>query len=364
MYRAKTRRLKRYALFLCSLLLLACQPPFQHQQQQFLQFGTLIDVTLEGVAPDKAQQVFTQIETLLKQRHRQWHGWQEGELQRFNRALASGQQVVIPPILRELIERSKTYYQITGGRFNPALGKLVAAWGFHQNQSPDYANIERLRRNLPDMDDLIIDADRARSTNPDLQLDFGAIAKGLAIRQIATLIRQQGITDFLINAGGDIYAEKNLRDDKTGWRVAIENPFYDPDHASRIVGTVTLKAAESIFTSGDYRRFSIDKNGRKRHHIIDPKSGEPSRQVSSATVLTNDPVLADVAATTLMLTAPQDLAAVTRALGIRDFLIITSAHTAYLSSSLQPRIEWPPEPGLNIQIVQQITGRPARKLAE
>jgi thiamine biosynthesis lipoprotein len=356
MHRTKTRRL--ISLWLL-ILLSACQPQQQRYQQQFLQFGTLIDITLVSADEARVRQTFERIEALLKQRHRQWHGWQDGALKRFNDALSSGQSVKIPPILHQLIIDSKKYFALSDGRFNPALGKLIAAWGFHASQQPDRTLIRAIQQNLPTMDDLLVDGDSARSRNPNLQLDFGAIAKGLAIRHIADLIRQQNIDSFIINAGGDIYADAHRLE--SGWRIAIENPFFKQKHAQRIIGSITLKQPQSIFTSGNYRRFAVDDNGLKRHHIIDSKTGAPSRNISSVTVLTADPVLADVAATSLMLTPPDELAAMSKKLGISDFLVITEQHQAYLSQTMQQRIEWIENSALTPHIVKQITGEPSHK---
>ena len=359
MHRSKTRWLIAAGVLWLLLWLSACQPQ-QRYQQSFLQFGTLIDITLVSASEARAQQTFERIETLLKQRHRQWHGWQDGELKRLNDALASGKTVEIPPVLRELIIDSKKYYRLTGERFNPALGKLIAAWGFHASSKPDLALIQTIQHKLPGMNDLIIEGNQARSTNRHLQLDFGAIAKGLAIRQIATLIRQQGINRFIINAGGDIYADAGSG--QPGWRIAIENPFFAQGHA-RVIGGITLQHPTSIFTSGNYRRFVVDENGQKRHHIIDPKTGAPSRSISAVTVISDDPVLADVAATTLMLTPLPELAAMAKALGIADYLIITEQHEAWLSVTMNERIEWIENSALTPHIIKT-SGEQPNKLAE
>jgi len=370
MHRTTTRRLispvPRFLLYLLLLsLLTACQGEHRYSQQ-LLQFGTLFDITL--ISDDEALtgRTFERIEALLKKRQRQWHAWQDSDLKRFNDALrnniAGGHSIEVPPSLRQLIADSKKYYHLTDGRFNPALGALIAAWGFHQSHPPDQQRIDKIRHNIPGMDDLIIEGNRARSTNAELQLDFGAIAKGLAIRQIATLISRQGIDDFIINGGGDIYATAPHR--PAGWRIAIENPFYAEQHAQHVIGSINLLQPDSVFTSGNYRRFAIDENGIKRHHIIDPKSGAPSRDISSVTVITPDPVVADVAATTLMMTPLNELATMAQKLGIEDFLIISEQHRAYLSASMNARITWQDDNHLQRQIVQQIAGETSHKLAE
>ncbi len=356
MYRSKARLTHRLLVFLwLSASLSACHAPPATYQQSFLQFGTLIDITLVSDNSARANKTFDQIEALLKARHHQWHGWHDGELMRFNKALAktvkTGRSIAIPSVLRELITASKHYYALSDGLFNPALGRLIAAWGFHQSPTPDYALIKRLQTNPPGMDDLIIEQGRARSRNANLQLDFGAIAKGLAVRQMAALIRHNRIDDFIINAGGDVFAAG--RDIDPGWRIAIENPFFAAHNSARTIGKIIVHAPVSIFTSGNYRRFYRDKNGIRRNHIINPKSGEPSRHISLVTIVTKDPVLADAAATTLMLTPPSALAKMTTRFGIDEYLVITEQHQAYLSRRMNARIEWRPDISLQKHIITE-----------
>ncbi len=95
---------------------------------------------------------------------------------------------------------------------------------------------------------------------------------------------------------------------------------------------------QSLFTSGNYQRF-YRKDGKLVHHIIDPRSGEPSDHISSATVLTSDPVLADVAATTLMVGGLMDHRALAGSLGIKDYMIIDEQQRITISASLAQKIE-------------------------
>ena len=301
------------------LLVLAGCSDGQVWQRQFLQFGTLIDISIAGVERERAEAAFDAIEALFAKRNRQWHAWEDSDLTRFNRALAAQppEGVPIPPSLRRLIDDSLRYYRLSEGRFNPALGRLIAAWGFQGNAQPDAAAIARLRADPPGMDDLRTLGDRAWSEHPSLQLDFGAIAKGLAVAQAGELLRQRGIDNFIVNAGGDLLA----RGHKAGgapWVIAIEDPF-----RGGVLATLELQPGGAVFTSGSYRRYAIDDNGQRRHHIIDPRSAAPSRTVRSATVWHDDPVAADAAATTLMLTDPGNIPLMARRFGLREWLVVT-----------------------------------------
>ena len=326
----------RWPILLLALLLLgACSDP-PVQRRQFLQFGTLIDISLSGVDAQRAEAAFDAIEDLLEERNRQWHGWQDGDLKRFNDALAQqpADGVPVPPSLKRLIDDSKRYYRLSDGLFNPALGKLIAAWGFQGRPQPDRQKIERLRGDLPGMDDLRIEGDRAWSDHPDLQLDFGAIAKGLAIAQAAELLRSRGIDNFIVNAGGDLLV-RGRKADGSPWMVGIEDPFQ-----GGALATLAMDASGAVFTSGSYRRFYIDENGQRRQHIIDPRSGEPALGLRAVTVLHEDPVVADVAATTLMLTVPDRLPEMVERFGLQEVLVIAEDREAWATPGWLKRLQW------------------------
>jgi thiamine biosynthesis lipoprotein len=113
-----------------------------------------------------------------------------------------------------------------------------------------------------------------------------------------------------------------------------------------VVASLELKGRYSLFTSGNYER-QYRRGKARNHHIIDPRSGAPASGQSSATVLTRDPVRADVAATALMIDGLQTSRELARALQIKDYLVIAETRQILLSRSLAGKIEikvsWPLE---------------------
>lgn len=345
MYRTKINRsLIQFFLLLILLTSTACQTESNHSQQ-FLQFGTLIDITLASTTQEKATRSFAEIEALLIKRHSDWHGWEDGSLTRFNKALHESPNLgtPVPENLQRLIQDSKKYYTISGGLFNPALGKLIGAWGFHGHSEADLPLINEIKKNIPGMDDLQIRDQLAYSNNPNLQLDFGGIAKGLAILEIQQILSGKGIHNFIINAGGDILAAG--QNGHRNWRVAIQDPFKED-----VIGSIELASSENIFTSGNYRRFQNMPDHKKRHHIINPKTGEPSQYISSATVISDNPVLADVAATTLMLGDRDQIRSLAAAMGIQQYMVITEQSEVIISQSLYDRLAWHEQQQFKIQL--------------
>jgi len=332
-HRTTTLRL----IWLCAIVVVAGCERRQHLvEQHLLEFGTIIEITMVSDDLQRAERLLSEIEQRLKQQRRQWHAWEDSDLTRFNRNLQGGSSVEVPASLSHLLQLSRDYYESSGGLFNPALGKLVAAYGFHDGEV-DAAAIAEIRRDIPGMRDLQIDGDRASSLNPHLQIDLGGIAKGYAIAGIAEFLDANGIDNYVVNAGGDLVVAGNRFTHP--WRIGIQNPF-----APGVVASLELEGRHALFTSGNYAR-SYRLGEHLRHHIIDPRNGESTRGQSSATVLNNDPVLADVAATTLMIDGLRQHRELSQSLRIDDYLVISEAREILISRSLAGRVQmianWP-----------------------
>ncbi len=297
-----------------------------------MQFGTVIDVSIIHRDTDKVEKAFVAVENQLELYRQYWHAWEESDLTRFNQALSQPQAVRIPDSLQELIELSINYYHSSQGLFNPALGKLIAAYGFHGSNQSDDALIDEIQQDLPTMLDLEANDLQATSSNPYLKLDFGGIAKGYAMSLVADFLKAEGFEHFLINAGGDVLVAGN-RFGKP-WRIGVQNPF-----KPGAIATLELQGNQHLFTSGNYQRY-YKKGDDIVHHIIDPRTGRPSKQISSATVLAENAVLADVAATTLMIDGWDNHRSLAKSLGIIDYLIMNEKLEIIVSRSMVEKIEF------------------------
>ena len=320
-------------LFLLVFNLGGCEPRQHLVEQHLLEFGTIIKITMITDDLNHAEHLLGEIERRLHQQHLQWHAWEESDLTRFNAALEQNSRAEVPASLAPLIELSQDYYDASGGLFNPALGKLVAAYGFH-GSAADPGKVAEIKRDIPGMDDLAIVGNSAISSNPHLGIDLGGIAKGYALGLIRNYLDENGIADYIVNAGGDMALAGN----RFGrpWRIGIQNPF-----APGVVASMEIDGRHNLFTSGNYER-RYRQGEFRAHHIIDPRSGESASGRSSATVLSSDPVLADVAATALMIDGSPELAS---SLGIEDFIVISETKEIMLSRSLAGKIKiavsWP-----------------------
>ncbi len=334
MHRTTTHRLAW--LFLPVFIIAGCERQQHLVEQQLLEFGTIIEITMITGNLIQAERLLTEIERRLRIQRLQWHAWEDSDLTRFNRALRQGNHAEVPASLAHLLQLSRHYHDATNGLFNPALGKLVAAHGFHDS-GPDMNTIAEIKRDIPGMQNLTVEANTALSSNPHLQIDLGGIAKGYALGLLADYLDSNGIDHYIINAGGDMVTSGN----RFGrpWRIGIQNPF-----APGVVASIEIEGKHSLFTSGNYHR-KYWRGEDLAHHIIDPRNGEASSGQSSATVLTSNPALADVAATTLMIDGLQSHHSLALSLQIQDYLLISEQRQIIVSRSLAGKIEisapWP-----------------------
>ena len=191
---------------------------------------------------------------------------------------------------------SKEIYKNTNGRFDPSIGLIVNYWGFgpEKNDSQD----EQLNNLLSKVgfDKFEIIGDELIRPK-DSYIDFNAIAKGYAVDKISEFLKSKSIDNFIIEIGGEINASGINFDKNNPWIVAIDMPRFDGDRS--IHSTLELNDI-SIASSGTYRKFKIDSFGNRYAHIINPKTGYPTRtNILSVTVKGSSCIEADAYATAI-----------------------------------------------------------------
>ncbi len=322
---------------ICLLLILtACTKPPELQTSTILVFGTLLEITLYDVDKATAEVAFNRLDSAFQKLHSQWTPWQDSDLSRINTAIAEGRTFTLPDSIRPLIEISQDYYRQSDGLFNPAIGGLIKRWQFHLHDQPGITpppekDIRQLVASHPAMSDIKITADRAHSTNTAVDLNFGAFAKGYGIELAMRLLHDMGIDNAIINAGGDLTVSG--RHGERDWNIGIRHPREDGAIAS-----VSVSSGESVFTSGDYERFYYYE-GRRYHHILDPRTGYPATGATSVTVIDNDAGKADAAATALFVAGVEDWQKIARQMQIRYVMLIDPQGRIYMNPAMAQRIE-------------------------
>jgi thiamine biosynthesis lipoprotein len=191
-------------------------------------------------------------------------------------------------------------FELSEGAWDATVDPLVHLWGFGPKQRsegiPGQPQIAEALESVGFAQIKIGDR-RLEKTRPDVTLDLGSIAKGYGVDQVAALLQNRGFKHFLVEIGGEVYAEGS-RKDGAPWRVGINRPLKDAPRDA--VYRVVALSGRAMATSGDYRNF-IEINGKRYSHVIDPRTGYPvANGVVSATVLADKCTFADGLATALM----------------------------------------------------------------
>lgn len=340
-----TRRTSLFALLLIPFLLVGCQPsePQEHKTTMMV-FGTLVTITLLDVENEKADKAITAIADDLQFMHEAWHPWRPGPMGRMNQLLGMTGEFTGNISVMPLIEKSRTLSKQSHGLFNPALGKLVALWGFHKedlwaNFPPKQEEIDALLEQNPQISDIKVDNVRISNENPAVRLDMGAIAKGEAVQRVIEYLKSIGIDNAMVNAGGDLKAIGQHGD--RPWHIGIRHPRKkcDEDNQSEcVIAELDVHDNEAVFTSGDYERY-FEYGDKRYHHILDPRTGYPADQSTSVTVIHHDGATADAAATALFIAGPELWPEIARDMGIDEVMLVDKQGVVHLSPAMAERIE-------------------------
>ena len=276
-------------------------------------FGTPVEITIEGMDKERAVVAMDEVFFHFDDMHRRFHAWREGELAVVNRAIAKqALPLTVSAPMADMLALAVEYTAKSDGLFNPAAGRLFALWGFHADELPTVPpSVSAIADYLLSAsDDIVLRGRVLTSAHPHVQLDFGALAKGAALDQAHNILRHRGVQDALINIGGNILAMGQNGNYK--WRVSIRP-------AKKTLGVIELSDGEAIATSGGGVRYFVHQ-GRRYHHIIDPRTGWPGKINTAAVVLSAAPrhagAISDAAATALMLANDEEADRITRAFGI------------------------------------------------
>ena len=222
----------------------------------------------------------------------------ESDISRINNGDST---VVIDQMFKEVFQLSKNIYAETNGFFDPTVGTLVNAWGFGPERqiTLDSLKVDSLL-NYVGFDKVELSPEnRILKTDPNIFLDFNAIAKGYSIDRLAAMLEAKHIENYLIEVGGELIAKgKNTVKEKE-WVVGIDDPEINVGRNAKLLIHLKDKALAS---SGNYRKYRIDEaTGKKYVHTINPKTGfTQNSNTLAVTILANDCATADAYATSFM----------------------------------------------------------------
>lgn len=240
-----------------------------------------------------------------------------------------------------LVKKALKVSQESGGAFDITIAPLVELWGFYKKASyiPKDEEIKEALRKVG-YRHLWPNNGKLEKDDPAIRIDLGGIAKGYALSEAGRVLKEQGVTSAIIDIGGDVYALGR----KGGklWRIGIKDP--------RRKGLLGYIEAEdlAVISSGDYERVFV-KDGKRYHHIFNPRTGYPTEGIAGVTLIYPDPTLAQAwAKVPFVVGAEKGMEMLERIPNMQAIIITDSSQILYSPGFKQP-----------LKLISVVTGREA-----
>ena len=261
--------------------------------------------------------------------------WKEGsDILRIN-AAAGKAAVPVSPEVREVLQAAQEVSQWTGGKFDVTFAALSGLWKFDQDIDGRVPHRSEIAPRLPLIDyrELHVDdrAGTAGLARAGMAVNLGGIGKGYAIDRGVTILRGAGLSDFMIQSGGDLFVAG--RRGERPWRVGLQDPRGAPD---TLFAAIELTDA-AFSTSGDYERYFI-RDGHRYHHILDPDTGEPAPGSRSVTIMAKRATVSDGLSTGVFILGGDEGMALIERLPDVEGVIVGADNRVRVSSGLNGRI--------------------------
>ena len=321
-----------------TLLAASCGEARRDYQLDFYALGTEVTVSLFGVSDSQATRATDTLQSMFADVGHNWYPWLPGELQAMNESLAEMRLPIdVSPRLATVIRRAAQIEILSVGRFNAGLGNLTELWGLHDVTNPpaalpDPSEIEARIKDGVGAELLDWDGDQIVSGRTFLMIDLGGIAKGAILEDSVQILRELGVNHAIVNIGGDLIVLGNVNGRPAS--IGIRSPI-----AEKPLASLDVAGGETVVTSGNYERY-IEIDGQRYNHILNPQSGYPVEHTASVTVVHDDAMLADAAATALMVGGAEEFDALTEAMNIDFALLIDASGDLRLTRSMDERLHW------------------------
>jgi thiamine biosynthesis lipoprotein len=210
------------------------------------------------------------------------------------------ENVVLNDMFTDVFNLADSVSKETGGAFDITVAPLVNVWGFGFKKGllPTAHTVDSLRQ-IVGFQKVKIVGHHIKKSDPRVMLDCSAIAKGYGCDVVANFLKGKGITNFMIEIGGEIVTN-GINSKRLPWKIGVTKPADDSLNMNMELQTVINVTDKAMATSGNYRNFYY-KGGKKYAHTIDPKTGYPvQHNILSATVLASNCATADAYATSFM----------------------------------------------------------------
>ncbi|MEM8914892.1 MAG: FAD:protein FMN transferase, partial [Pseudomonadota bacterium] len=263
-------RLSRRSFVVMPLALAACGGGTSVARISGSTMGTSYSVVaLQGSRKLDDSEVKAAIDGALASVNRQMSNWDaDSEISRFNNQTEMA-PIAISADLAEVMGAAEAVHGASGGVFDTTMGPLIELWGFGAPGSsalPSESDIAAALGRSGHGNMLQVEQGALRKVHPDAQVYLAAIGKGYGADRVGRALETLGVTDYMVEIGGDIFAA-GRNPDGLPWQIGIETPSAHSRDVLEVVGISDLGLA----SSGDYRNY-FERDGQRYSHLIDPRT--------------------------------------------------------------------------------------------
>jgi thiamine biosynthesis lipoprotein len=243
-----------------------------------------------------------------------------------------------------VIQKALEYATKTGGAFDISMLPISRLWDI-TGENPRVPSQQEITERLSLVDYKKVKLNEADHTvyleKKGMGIDLGGIAKGYTGDEVVRILKEHGVTNALINLGGNIVVI-NGKEDGSPWRIGIQNPRIEEDKEQRKHAAVVETKGNAVVTSGDYERYMTEiyqETGERYHHLFDPKTGYPAKNgVISVTILAENGIDADALTTSLFVLGLQDGLRLANSLQGVSAMMITEDKEIWFSENLKGKV--------------------------
>ena len=327
----KTRCVLRASfLFVLSItwLISACSPSLQSLQFSGQTMGTSYNITIVvdgNFDQGKQQRLKQHIDQCLQRINQLMSTYiADSELSLFNQS-APNQWYQVSEETFAVLRYSQSLSKQSQGKFDITVSPLINLWGFDAEKMVEFPSDQAIQvaKQQVGWEALLLDEETQQiQKQKPLTINLSAVAKGYGVDQIALLLEEQGISDYLVEIGGEIRV-KGHNSQQQLWRIGVESPSFLQSGVQEVIQLDD----KAVATSGDYRNF-FERDGIRYSHTIDPATGKPViHNIASLTVVADNAMAADGLATAFMVMGEEQALAMATQYNIPIYILLYEKDT-------------------------------------
>ncbi len=258
------------------------------------------------------------------------------EISQVNRSAGTRSEKVSFDTL-EVMSKAVEFSRSFPGCLDVTIGPLVRLWQSARGSltQPDAYSIQQALP-LVNYRDLILDPWEmtAGLRKAGQSVDLGGIGKGFAGDKILDVFKEFGVSSAYSNLGGNVVT-LGTKPDGSPWRVGIQHPRQE----NQLIGSVAV-IDQTVVTSGDYQRYFTDRQGIRRHHILNPATGYPAESgLISVSIVTGKSLAADALSTLLFVAGMEKGLGFLRSFPETEAILVDSDLQVYITQGLKYRFQ-------------------------